>query len=71
MKKEINYEESIQRLQQIVAALEKSDITLEQSMKLFEEGVTLVKQCGDVLSTARQKVEVLSESLEKIQQEWE
>jgi len=71
MKKEINYEESIQRLQQIVAALEKSDITLEQSMKLFEEGVTLVKQCGDVLSTARQKVEVLSESLEKIQEEWE
>ena len=66
-----SYEESIGRLQQIVVQLEQKDITLEQSMKLFEEGVLLVKQCGEVLATAQQKVEVLSQSLDKIQEELE
>ncbi len=71
MKKDRTYEQSITRLQQIIADLEGSDITLEQSMKLFEEGVVLVKECGDTLSEARQRVDVLSESLNKIQDELE
>ena len=71
MNNQKSYEESIARLQQIIAELEQKDITLEQSMKLFEEGVLLVKQCGEVLNSAQQKVEVLSKSLDKIQEELE
>ena len=71
MNSQKSYEESIGRLQEIIAELERKDITLEQSMKLFEEGVFLVKQCGDVLSSAQQKVEILSQSLDKIQEELE
>ena len=63
MKNSKSYEESVKRLQQIVAELEKPDISLEQSMKLFEEGVVLVKECGEVLDTAQQKVEQLSGSI--------
>ena len=71
MNNQKSYEGSIARLQQIIAELEQKDITLEQSMKLFEEGVLLVKQCGEVLNSAQQKVEVLSKSLDKIQEELE
>jgi len=63
MNKQKSYEESVKRLQEIVAELEKTNITLEQSMKLFEEGVVLVKECGEVLDTAQQKVEQLSGSI--------
>jgi len=63
MKNSKSYEESVKRLQQIVSELEKPDISLEQSMKLFEEGVVLVKECGEVLDTAQQKVEQLSGSI--------
>lgn len=63
MKNKKSYEESVKRLHQIVAELEKTDISLEQSMMLFEEGVVLVKECGEVLENARQKVEQLSGSI--------
>jgi exodeoxyribonuclease VII small subunit len=71
MNEQKSYEESIGRLQEIVGELEQKDITLEQSMKLFEEGVLLVKQCGDVLSAAQQKVDMLSQTIDKIQEELE
>ena len=71
MNEQKSYEESIGRLQEIVGELEQKDITLEQSMKLFEEGVLLVKQCGDVLSSAQQKVDMLSQTIDKIQEELE
>ena len=71
MNEQKSYEESIGRLQEIVGELEQKAITLEQSMKLFEEGVLLVKQCGDVLSAAQQKVDMLSQTIDKIQEELE
>lgn len=66
-----SYEESLARLEEIIARLESPEITLEESMKFFEEGIVLVKQCGDVLNKAGQKVEELSASLGQIQNEWE
>ncbi|MBR5558675.1 MAG: exodeoxyribonuclease VII small subunit [Oscillospiraceae bacterium] len=71
MSKNIDYEKSVTRLREIIAELENPNITLETSMKLFEEGVILVKECGEVLDAAQQKIEVLSESLNKIQDEVE
>ncbi len=71
MKQKKSYEELTARLQQIIAALEKNDVTLEESMKLFEEGVGLVQQCGSFLAEAQQKVDTLSDSIKKIQDEVE
>ena len=41
------FEENIARLEEIVAALEKGDAKLADSLKLFEEGTKLVRDCGD------------------------
>lgn len=71
MKQKQSYEASIGRLQEIIARLEQPDIPLEQSMKLFEEGVGLVKECGDFLAAAQQKVDVLSGTMNKILDEVE
>lgn len=54
--KKLSFEESISRLEEIVALLEKGDAPLEASLTLFEEGVGLVKSCGKLLDSAEQKV---------------
>lgn len=45
-KKELTFEEAMNRLEEIVDALEGGDYTLDESLKLFEEGVKLVKSCN-------------------------
>lgn len=52
----MNFEETLTRLQEIVAKLESGDETLESSMKLFEEGAKLSARCYEVLDKAEQKV---------------
>ena len=54
------FEENIARLEKIVAALEKGDAKLADSLKLFEEGTKLVRDCGAMLDKAEQKVAKLS-----------
>ena len=71
MSNTINYEKSVARLREVIAELENPNISLEESMKLFEEGVVLVKECGDVLNAAQQKIDMLSESLNIAQEEME
>jgi len=44
-----SFEESIQRLEQIVRGLERGDIALDESLKLFQEGTALVAQCEKLL----------------------
>lgn len=56
------FEENIARLEEIVAALEKGDAKLADSLKLFEEGTKLVRDCGAMLDKAEQKVAKLSKS---------
>lgn len=50
------FEKSISRLEEIVAALEKGDLPLDASLKLFEEGTGLVKSCTKLLDDAELKV---------------
>ena len=40
------FEENMQRLEQIVRAMERGDVPLEESLKLFREGTELVEACG-------------------------
>ena len=57
--KEINIENSLQRLESIVSNMESGETTLEKSISLFEEGMNLVNQCQSQLKKAEQKVENL------------
>ena len=54
------FEENLARLEEIVAALEKGEAKLADSLKLFEEGTKLVTDCGSMLDKAEQKVMKLS-----------
>ena len=56
---EIKFEDALKRLEEIVDALEKGDIPLEKSLKIFEEGVRLSRLCNKMLDKAEKKVEIL------------
>lgn len=51
-----NFETNMQRLEQIVRALERGDAPLEESLRLFQEGTGLVEKCGKLLSDAELQV---------------
>ena len=55
----VNFEASLEKLAQIVKKLEDGDINLEDSVKSFEEGISLVKECQKQLSEAELKVKKL------------
>lgn len=61
-KKSLSFEQSIDRLQEIVSALEHGDAPLAESLKLFEEGTKLVASCADMLDKAEQQVVKLVKS---------
>ena len=50
------FEESMVRLEQIVRAMERGDVPLEESLKLFQEGMELVRSCGKLLDDAQLQV---------------
>lgn len=54
-----SFESSLQRLEQIVKKLEAGDLTLDDALKLFEEGIQLSQQCQKQLEEAENKVEIL------------
>jgi exodeoxyribonuclease VII small subunit len=54
-----SFEESLRKLQTIVDQLEKGDLSLEESLKLFEEGVSLSAVCKKELDAAEGKVQML------------
>jgi exodeoxyribonuclease VII small subunit len=54
-----SFETSLKQLEQIVEKLEKGDLPLEESIKLFEEGVALSNACKAELEAAEGKVQVL------------
>jgi exodeoxyribonuclease VII small subunit len=56
---EKKFETALTRLEEIVQELEKGELPLEQSLKLFEEGVKLARICMSRLEDAERKVEIL------------
>ena len=54
-----SFEQNMQRLEQIVRALERGDVALEESLKLFQEGTELVRVCGTLLDKAEQQVKMI------------
>lgn len=59
IEKEQTFEESFARLEQIVKSLESGNLSLDDSLKAFEEGVGLVNKCNAQLSEAEQRVKIL------------
>src|SRR5476651_810212 len=57
------FEDLLARLEQIVLDMENAELPLEKLLASYEEGMRLVKACGDRLADAEQKVEILSRAL--------
>jgi len=55
----VKFEQAMARLEAIVAELEKGELPLDESLKIFEEGIRLSKNCLKVLEEAERKIEVL------------
>lgn len=57
---DMTYEKAISRLEEIVALLEKNEATLDESIKLYEEGTRLTVFCSERLAEAQQKITELT-----------
>ena len=55
----MDFEKKLSRLEEIVASMEGGNLTLEDSLKFFEEGVKLSRDCNTQLAQAEQKVKLL------------
>ena len=61
VKKSYPFETSLDKLEKLVEKMEDGDLTLEESLKIFEEGVKLTRECQQALADAEQKVKLLIE----------
>jgi exodeoxyribonuclease VII small subunit len=55
----LKFEDAMARLEEIVTGLEKGNLSLDESLKMFEEGIRLSKSCLKMLDEAQKKVEIL------------
>ncbi|OMH39374.1 exodeoxyribonuclease VII small subunit [Motiliproteus sp. MSK22-1] len=60
-RKEPDFEQSLAELESLVTRMEQGDMTLEQSLEAFENGVKLTRECQQRLEKAEQRVQVLIE----------
>lgn len=56
MNENFSFEQALKRLEEIVETLEAGNISLEESIKIYQEGITLSKQCSGMLEEAEGKV---------------
>ncbi|WP_420588522.1 exodeoxyribonuclease VII small subunit [Bacterioplanoides sp.] len=55
------FETALQQLEQLVQRMESGELSLQDSLQAFEQGVRLTKQCQQALSSAEQRVQILME----------
>ncbi|CDF82204.1 hypothetical protein PKB_0836 [Pseudomonas knackmussii B13] len=60
-KKAVDFEQSLAELQTLVERLESGELSLEDSLGAFEQGIRLTRDCQSALSQAEQKVQILLE----------
>ncbi len=63
-KKELTFEESMKRLETIVSTLEQNEESLDKTIDLFEEGLTLVKNCENKLKNFELRIEQIQKESE-------
>ena len=59
MNEDINFEDAMKQLESIANELEKGNLTLDESVKKFEEGMNLSEKCNDFLNSAEKKITML------------
>ncbi len=69
MKEEINFEESMQELEKIAQQLEKGDLSLDESVQKFEQGIELSKKLNQTLENAEKRINILIQKDEEIVEE--
>ena len=60
-KQTTDFEGSLKRLEALVSEMEKGDLSIEEALKSFEEGISLTRECQNILHAAEQKVVMLTE----------
>lgn len=68
-KKEENFEELITKLEEITNKLEKEQLSLDESVKLFEEGIEISKKCNSKLEDAEKRITILINEDNEIKEE--
>ena len=66
---EKSFEENMEQLENIVTELEKGELNLEESVKKFEQGINISKQCNDILEKAEKKITILLRQDDEIKEE--
>ena len=61
----MSFEEKIKELEKIANELEKDDLSLDDSVKKFEEGMSISKECKEILDNAERKITILLDGEEK------
>lgn len=61
-KKTVNFEKKLDELEELVESLESGGLTLEDSLKAFEKGIRITRDCQEALNEAEQKVNLLTQS---------
>ena len=69
MSTEKTFEEMMENLEQISQDLENGELTLDESMKKFEEGMKLSKKCSAILENAEKKIKILIKDGEDLSEE--
>jgi exodeoxyribonuclease VII small subunit len=64
-KSEVDFEESMEKLEKIAKELESDDLSLNDSVKKFEEGMKISQECKKVLDEAEKKITILIDDTEK------
>lgn len=67
--KQENFETKIKKLEEIVTDLEKGDSSLEDSLKKFEEGMKISKECNKLLQDAEKKITIILENNGELKEE--
>lgn len=66
---ELNFEESMKKLEDIAEELESGNLNLEESLDKFEEGMKLSKKCNEIIENAEKKITILLEKDGKLEEE--
>ncbi len=66
---EINFEKAMEDLEKIAGELEKGDLSLEESLNKFEEGMQLSKKCNEIIENAEKKITILLDENGKLKEE--
>jgi exodeoxyribonuclease VII small subunit len=61
----LSFEQAIKKLTDIVSKIEDGQISLEQSLSQYEQGMELIKHCRGILQKAEKKIEQISQEKEK------